>query len=167
MSSVDVFATTKIQRKHYMSCVTHLCTNWTISFIQRLIGYMRRRCEAVVAARGGHTHYWTPQTSILNDNFCLSMTCSYNDVEKLCCYCFICYTHMNLNYTSFVIFFCLCKILSIKPLCHFFCWSILTNIVIIFDIIHLHVMMRFVLFCILIWKWKYLRQRKTKETEKI
>jgi hypothetical protein len=39
------------------SCVTHLCTNGTISFIQRLIGSMRRRCEAIVAARGGHTRY--------------------------------------------------------------------------------------------------------------
>jgi transposase len=27
------------------------------AFIQRLIGSMRRRCEAVVAARGGHTRY--------------------------------------------------------------------------------------------------------------
>jgi transposase len=26
-------------------------------FIQRLIGSMRRRCESVVAARGGHTRY--------------------------------------------------------------------------------------------------------------
>jgi len=27
------------------------------AFIQRLISSMRRRCEAVVAARGGHTRY--------------------------------------------------------------------------------------------------------------
>ena len=27
------------------------------AFIQQLIGSMRRRCEAVVAARGGHTRY--------------------------------------------------------------------------------------------------------------
>jgi hypothetical protein len=27
------------------------------SLYQRLIGSMRRRCEAVVAARGGHTRY--------------------------------------------------------------------------------------------------------------
>jgi hypothetical protein len=27
----------------------------TQAFIERLIGSMRRRCEAVVAARGGHT----------------------------------------------------------------------------------------------------------------
>jgi hypothetical protein len=87
------------------SCATHLCTNGTISFIQRLIGSMRRRCEAIVAARGGHTRYWTPQTFILNDNFCLFMTCSYNYVEKFCWYYFICYTHMNLNYTIFVDFF--------------------------------------------------------------
>jgi hypothetical protein len=64
--------------------------------------FMRRRCEAVVAARGGHTRYWTPQTSILHDNFCLSMICSGNDVEKFCWYCLICYAHMNLNYTFFL-----------------------------------------------------------------
>jgi hypothetical protein len=72
------------------------------AFIQRLIGSMRRRCEAVVAARGGHRRYWTPQTSILHYNFCLAMICSDNDVEKFCWYCFICYAHMNLNYTIFV-----------------------------------------------------------------
>jgi len=77
--------------------------------IQRLIGSMRRRCESVVAARGGHTRYWTLQTSILHDNFCLSMICSDNDVEKFCWYCLICYAHMNLNYTIFVDFFSLCK----------------------------------------------------------
>jgi hypothetical protein len=27
------------------------------AFIQRVIGSMRRRCEAVVDARGGHTRY--------------------------------------------------------------------------------------------------------------
>ena len=27
------------------------------AFFQRLIGSMRRRCEAGVVARGGHTHY--------------------------------------------------------------------------------------------------------------
>ena len=42
------------------------------------------------------------QTIILRDNFCLSMMCSDNDVEKLCWYCLICYTHMILNYTIFV-----------------------------------------------------------------
>jgi hypothetical protein len=30
---------------------------WPQAFIQRLIGYMRRRCEAVVTARGGQTSY--------------------------------------------------------------------------------------------------------------
>jgi hypothetical protein len=70
---------------------------------------MRRRCEAVIAARGGHTCYWTPQTSILYDNFCLSMICSDNDVEKFWWYCLICFGHMNLNYTIFVDFFSLCK----------------------------------------------------------
>jgi hypothetical protein len=28
------------------------------------------RCEAVVAARGGYTRYWTSQTSIMQDNLC-------------------------------------------------------------------------------------------------
>jgi hypothetical protein len=35
----------------------HEWNNITQAFIQRLIGSMRRRCEAVVAARGGHTRY--------------------------------------------------------------------------------------------------------------
>jgi hypothetical protein len=66
--------------------------------------------EAVVAARGGHIRYWTPQISILHDNFCLSMICSDNDVEEFYWYCLICYAHMNLNYTIFVVFFySLCK----------------------------------------------------------
>jgi hypothetical protein len=54
----------------------HEWNNIPQAFIQRLTGSMRRRCDAVVAARGGHTRYWTPQTSILHDNFCLSMICS-------------------------------------------------------------------------------------------
>jgi hypothetical protein len=74
-----------------------------------LIGSMRQRCEAVVAARSGGTRYWTLQTSILHDNFCLSMICSDNDIEKCCWYCLICYAHMNLNYTIFFNLFSLCK----------------------------------------------------------
>jgi hypothetical protein len=35
----------------------HEWNNIPQAFIQRLIGSMRRRCEAVVAARGGHTGY--------------------------------------------------------------------------------------------------------------
>jgi hypothetical protein len=64
-----------------------------------LIGSMRQRCEAVVAARGVYTCYWTPQTSTLHDNFCLSMICSDNDVEQFCWYCLSSYAHMNLNCT--------------------------------------------------------------------
>ena len=79
--------------------LVHEWNNIPQAFIQRLIGSMHRRCEAAVAARGGHTRYWTPQTSILHDNFCLSMICSDSDVEKFCWYCLICYAHMNLNYT--------------------------------------------------------------------
>jgi hypothetical protein len=37
--------------------LVHEWNNIPQSFIQRLIGSMRRRCEAVVAARGGHTRY--------------------------------------------------------------------------------------------------------------
>jgi len=37
----------------------HEWNNIPQPFIQRLIGSMRRRCEVVVAARGGHTRYWT------------------------------------------------------------------------------------------------------------
>ena len=70
--------------------LVHEWNNIPRAFIQRLIRSMRRKCEAVVAAKDGHTRYWTPQTSILHDNFCL------------CWYCLICYAHMNLNYTIFV-----------------------------------------------------------------
>ena len=79
------------------------------TFIQRLIGSMRQRCEAVVAARSGPTRYWTLQTTILHDNFCLSIICSDNDIEKYCWYCLISYAHMNLNYTIFFDLFSLCK----------------------------------------------------------
>jgi hypothetical protein len=54
-----------------------------------LIGSMHRRCEANVDARSSHTRYWTPQTSILHDNFCLFMIFSDNDVGKCCWYCLI------------------------------------------------------------------------------
>ena len=37
--------------------LVHEWNNIPQAFIQRLIGSMRRRCEAVVAARGGHTGY--------------------------------------------------------------------------------------------------------------
>jgi hypothetical protein len=65
--------------------LVHEWNNIPQSFIQRLIGFMRRRCEAVVAARGGHTHvielrkppYCTTISSV-------SMICSDNDVEKFC-----------------------------------------------------------------------------------
>ena len=60
----------------------HEWNNIQQDFIQRLIGSMRRRCEAIVAARGGHTHHLILQTSILHDNLCLSMICYDNDVEK-------------------------------------------------------------------------------------
>ena len=73
------------------------------AFIQRSIGSMRRRCEAVDAARGGHTRYWTPEISILHDNFFLFIICSDNDVEKFYWYRLIYYAHihMNLNFTIF------------------------------------------------------------------
>jgi transposase len=64
--------------------LVHEWNNIPQAFIQQLIGSMRRRYEAVVAARGGHTRYWTPQTSILHDDFCLFMICSDNDVDKFC-----------------------------------------------------------------------------------
>jgi len=37
--------------------LVHESNNIPQAFIQRLIGSMRWRCEAVVAARGGHTRY--------------------------------------------------------------------------------------------------------------
>jgi hypothetical protein len=37
--------------------LVHECNNIPQAFIQGLIGSMRRKCEAVVAARGGHTRY--------------------------------------------------------------------------------------------------------------
>jgi hypothetical protein len=70
-----------------------------------LVGSMRWICEAAVAASGGHTHYWSPQASILHDNVCLFMICSDNDVEKFCWYCLICYAHINLNYTICIVSF--------------------------------------------------------------
>jgi len=91
------------------NALVHEWNNIQQAFIQLLIGSMRRRCKAVVPARGGHTLYWTPQTSILHDDFCLSMISCDNDVEKFCWYCLICYAHMNLNYTIFVDLLSLCK----------------------------------------------------------
>ena len=64
--------------------LVHEWNNFPQAYIQRLVGSIRWRCEAVVAARGGHTRYWIPQTSILHDNFCMSMICSDNDIEKFC-----------------------------------------------------------------------------------
>jgi hypothetical protein len=44
------------------------------------------------------------------------MICSDNDVEKLCRYSLICYSHMNPNYTIFVDFFlCVKNIEQSKP----------------------------------------------------
>ena len=63
------------------NALVHEWNNIPQVFIQGLIGSMRRRCEAVVAARVGHT---TSETSILHDNFCLSMICFDNDVENFC-----------------------------------------------------------------------------------
>ena len=37
--------------------LVHEWNNIPQAFIQRLIGSMRRRCEAIVATRGGHTRY--------------------------------------------------------------------------------------------------------------
>ena len=93
----------------WRNCTRFNWNNIQQDFIQRLIGYMRRRCEAVVAARGGHTRYWTPQTSILHYNFCLSMIVlimmlrNFVDIALL-----VIYAHMNLN-TLFVHFFPLYK----------------------------------------------------------
>ena len=50
--------------------LVHEWNNIPEAFIQRLIGSMRRSCEVVVAARGGHTRYWTPQTFILPISVC-------------------------------------------------------------------------------------------------
>ena len=74
--------------------LVHEWKNTPEAFIKRLICSMRQRCEAVVAARGGHTRYWTQRTSILHDNFCLSMICSENDVDTFCWYCLICHDHV-------------------------------------------------------------------------
>jgi hypothetical protein len=87
------------------NALVHEWNNIPQAFIQRLIGSMRRRCEAVVAARGGHTRYWTPQTSILQDNFCLSMICSDNDVEKFCWYCLICNEYKLYDFCRFFVLY--------------------------------------------------------------
>ena len=39
------------------NALMHEWNNIPRAFIQRLIGSMRRRCEVVVAAKGGHTRY--------------------------------------------------------------------------------------------------------------
>ena len=55
--------------------LAHEWNNIAQAFIQRLIGSMRRRCEACrCCKRWSHTLL----------NFCLSMICSDNDVEKFC-----------------------------------------------------------------------------------
>ena len=97
---------------------------------KRLIGSVIRRCEAVVDARGGHTRYWTSQTSIQHDNFCLSMICSVDDVKKFCWYC---YAHMNLNYTIFVDFFLYVKTFEHQTLVSFL---LLTSIYLSVDCCH-------------------------------
>ena len=101
MKSVDVFANVKTLQELRDALVEEHPTSLypTIDWF----------CASEIAARGGHTCYWTLQTSILHDNFCLSTICSDNDVEKCCWYCLICYAHMNLNYTIFVDFVSLCK----------------------------------------------------------
>ena len=79
INSVDMFATVKIHRKHYRSCVTHLCTSETTShkplsndWLVLCVGDAKLSLLQEVV---GHTRYWTPQTSILHDNFCLSIIC--------------------------------------------------------------------------------------------
>ena len=86
MNSIDMFASQNTPETLHVlrDALVPEWNNILQAFMQRLIGFMRQRCEAVVAARGGHTRYLTPQTSILHDNFCLSMICSDNDVEKFC-----------------------------------------------------------------------------------
>jgi hypothetical protein len=79
MNSVDVFATSKS---------TGNTTGAATSIYSTIDWFYAKRS-------------WTPQTSILHDNFCLSMIYSDNDVEKLSWYCLICYAHMNLNFTFF------------------------------------------------------------------
>jgi hypothetical protein len=49
----------KGQNEELDDALVHEWNNIPQAFIQRLIGSMRRRCEAVVAARGGHTRYLT------------------------------------------------------------------------------------------------------------
>lgn len=86
----------------------HVWNNTTQAFIQRLIGSVLRRCEAVVAARGGHTRYWALQNTMLNDIVCLLMFCSDCDVKKFCWYFLICYAHISKLY-YIGRFFSLCK----------------------------------------------------------
>ena len=87
MNSVDVFATVNNPLEtlqELRDTLVHEWNNIPQAVIQRLIGSMRRRCEAVVPARGGHKRFRSPQTSILHDNFCLFMIFADNVVEKYC-----------------------------------------------------------------------------------
>jgi hypothetical protein len=113
MNSVDVFATVQINRKHYGSCVTHLCTSGTTSHKPLSNDWL------VICVRDAKlsllqevvTHVTELRKPfILHDNFCLSMICSDIDVDKFSWYyLIICYAHMNFNYTIFVDFFSLCN----------------------------------------------------------
>ena len=40
-----------------------------LGYIQRLVRYMRRRCDAVFKANGWHTRYWTSKSVTGNDDF--------------------------------------------------------------------------------------------------
>jgi uncharacterized membrane protein len=75
---------------------------------------MRRRCEAVVVARGGQTSYWTLQTSILHDNFSLSMICSDNDVN----FFLLILTYLLCPYESKLYDFCRFFFLYVKNVEH-------------------------------------------------
>ena len=64
-------------------------------FIRHLVRSMRRRCDAVFKANGGHTRYWTSKSVTVNDEFdsvkilriCLSHWMVFNnEMEFLCLY---------------------------------------------------------------------------------
>jgi hypothetical protein len=59
MNSIDMFASQNTPETLHVlrDALVPEWNNILQAFMQRLIGFMRQRCEAVVAARGAHTRY--------------------------------------------------------------------------------------------------------------
>ena len=130
MNSVDVFATVQIHRKHYRSCVTHMCTRGTTShkplsndWLVLCVGDAKLSLlkEAIIHV----TEFRKPPYCM---TISVSMICSDNDLEKFCWHCLTCYAHMNLNYTIFVDIFLYVKIIEHQILVTFLLLTSIYNV---------------------------------------